>query len=332
MLELFDQIEEAAAAIRKVWPETPHAGIILGTGLGGLVEEIDIKATIDYGDIPHFPRSHVVGHHGRLVLGEKHGARCVAMQGRVHLYEGHSAATVALPARVLIALGAKVLIVTNAAGGLNPGWAPGTLMLIRDHIDLLRDHALRGPNDDRLGPRFPDMTRAYAPELRALARDAAAAAGVTLEEGVYVAMPGPTYETPAEVRMLQGLGADATGMSTVPEVCVARHMGARVIGISCITNQAAGITGRIIHTPGHAPGAVCLHIPELAALFSGDTLFHGGPGATGRSFSDFPTIISSIRDRLLVLPPDTTVYTGHGDSTTIGDEAPDLEAWIARGH
>jgi purine-nucleoside phosphorylase len=144
---------------------------------------------------------------------------------------------------VLVALGARVIIVTNAAGGLNPLWKPGTLMLIRDHIDLLRDHALRGPNDERLGPRFPDMTKAYAPELREIAKEAAASQNIPLEEGVYVAMPGPTYETPAEVQMLRRLGADATGMSTVPEVVVARHMGARVIGISCITNQAAGISG-----------------------------------------------------------------------------------------
>jgi purine-nucleoside phosphorylase len=165
------------------------------------------------------------------------------MQGRVHLYEGHSAATVALPARVLIALGARVLVITNAAGGVNPAWAAGTLMVIRDHIDLLRDQALRGPNDDRLGPRFPDMSTAYAPELRALAKEAAGASGVPVQEGIYAAMPGPTYETPAEIRMLQLLGADAVGMSTVPEVCVARPRGARVIGISCITNKAAGITG-----------------------------------------------------------------------------------------
>jgi purine-nucleoside phosphorylase len=145
---------------------------------------------------------------------------------------------------VLVALGARVLIVTNAAGGLNPAWQPGTLMVIRDHLDLLRDHALRGPNDDRLGPRFPDMTAAYAPELRALVKEAAGASGIEVAEGIYAAMPGPTYETPAEVRMLQLLGADVAGMSTVPEVCVARHMGARVIGISCITNQAAGITGQ----------------------------------------------------------------------------------------
>jgi purine-nucleoside phosphorylase len=224
----------------------PQVGLILGSGLGGFADGLARATAIDYADVPHFPRSHVAGHKGRLVIGERAGARCIAMQGRVHMYEGHSAATVGFPARVLVALGAKVLIVTNAAGGLNPAWQPGTLMLIRDHIDLLRDHALRGPNDDRLGPRFPDMTTAYSPELRALARNTAEIAGIPLAEGVYVAMPGPTYETPAEVKMLRLLGADATGMSTVPEVCVARHMGARVIGISCITNQAAGITGQAL--------------------------------------------------------------------------------------
>jgi purine-nucleoside phosphorylase len=241
---LYDRVHAAAQAIRARATRAPEVGLILGSGLGGFADSLAAPVAIDYGDIPHFPRSQVVGHHGRLVLGERAGARCAAMQGRVHMYEGHSAATVAFPARVLIALGARVLIVTNAAGGLNPAWQPGTLMLIRDHIDLLRDHALRGPNDERLGPRFPDMTTAYAPELRALAKRAAAGAQIELAEGVYVAMPGPTYETPAEVQMLQRLGADATGMSTVPEVCVARHMGARVIGISCITNQAAGITGQ----------------------------------------------------------------------------------------
>jgi len=243
---LYERVHAAARAIRERTPAIPQVGLILGSGLGGFADTFDQPTAIDYGDIPHFPRSHVVGHKGRLVLGTRGGASCVAMQGRVHMYEGHSGATVAFPARVLVALGAKVIIVTNAAGGLNPTWMPGTLMLIRDHIDLLRDHALRGPNDDRLGPRFPDMTQAYAPELRALVKQVAASAAISLQEGVYVAMPGPTYETPAEVRMLQGLGADATGMSTVPEVCVARHMGARVIGISCITNQAAGITGNML--------------------------------------------------------------------------------------
>ena len=239
--DLYDRVQAAASAIKG---PKPKVGLILGSGLGGYADRLANATSIDYADIPHFPRSRVPGHRGRLVLGDRAGVACAAMQGRVHMYEGHSAATVAFPARVLVALGAKVLIVTNAAGGLNPDWQPGTLMLIRDHIDQLRDHALRGPNDDRLGPRFPDMTTAYAPELRALVRETAKASGIALAEGVYVAMPGPCYETPAEVRMLQGLGADATGMSTVPEVCVARHMGARVIGISCITNQAAGISGQ----------------------------------------------------------------------------------------
>jgi len=250
---LYDRVQAAAAAIRKqgLGDVRPQVGLILGSGLGSYADKLGalpstagLPRAFEYSDIPGFARSHVVGHRGRLVVGGRAGVCCVAMQGRMHMYEGHSAAEVAFPARVLIALGAKVLVVTNAAGGLNPSWSPGTLMVIRDHIDLLRDHALRGANDERLGPRFPDMTTAYAPELRALVHQAAANAGIALAEGVYVAMPGPTYETPSEVRMLQTLGADATGMSTVPEVCVARHMGARVIGISCITNQAAGITGQ----------------------------------------------------------------------------------------
>ena len=240
---LYDRVHAAAQAVRGRSTFAPKVGLILGSGLGGYADGLANPTAIPYGDIPHFPVSHVAGHKGRLVLGERAGASCVAMQGRVHVYEGYPAATVAFPARVLVALGARVIIVTNAAGGLNPTWNPGTLMLIRDHLDMLRDHALRGPHDERLGPRFPDMTKAYAPELRALVKQAAASASITLEEGVYVAMPGPTYETPAEVKMLQTLGADATGMSTVPEVCVARQMGARVIGISCITNQAAGISG-----------------------------------------------------------------------------------------
>lgn len=245
MTDLYDRVQAAAAAVRGQGRQ-PQVGLILGSGLGGYADSLAGKRAVRYADIPHFPQSHVVGHAGKLVFGVRSGAHCVAMQGRVHLYEGHSAETVSFPARVLVALGAKVIIVTNAAGGLNPDWTPGTLMLIRDHIDMLRDHALRGPNDERLGPRFPDMTQAYAPELRVLAKTAAREKGIPLAEGVYVAMPGPTYETPAEVKMLQTIGADATGMSTVPEVVVARHMGARVIGISCITNQAAGITGNAL--------------------------------------------------------------------------------------
>ena len=246
--DLYDRLIQATAAItnKARLTSAPQVGLILGSGLGHYADRFDKPTAIDYGDIPHLPRSAVEGHKGKLVLGERSGVRCAALQGRVHMYEGHSAQTAAFPARVLVALGCKVLIITNAAGGLNPAWQPGTLMLIRDHIDMLRDQALRGPNDDRLGPRFPDMTRAYAAELRGIVKEVAASANIALTEGVYVAMPGPAYETPAEVTMLQRIGADATGMSTVPETQVARHMGARVIGISCITNQAAGISGQAL--------------------------------------------------------------------------------------
>lgn len=244
MTELYDQLQQAITAITDATTTQPQVGVILGSGLGGWADSLANPIAIPYAAIPHFPRSTVSGHAGRLVIGDRAGVRCVAMQGRSHLYEGHSAATVAFPARLLIALGANVLIITNAAGGLNPSWPPGTLMMIRDHINLLGDHPLRGPNDDRLGPRFPDMSRAYPEELRALTKQAAQRAAISIVEGVYAAMPGPTYETPAEVQMLQRMGADAVGMSTVPEVVVACHMGARVIGISCITNQAAGITGQ----------------------------------------------------------------------------------------
>jgi len=241
--DLFDRVHAAADAVRRrLGGRTPQVGLVLGSGLGGYADRLDDAVAIDYADIPHVPRSRVAGHAGQLVVGSRAGAVCAAMKGRIHLYEGHSAATVAFPVRVLIALGARVVVITNAAGGLRAEWPPGTLMVIRDHIDLLRDHPLRGPNDDRLGPRFPDLSRAYPPELRALVHDAAAGAGIAVEEGVYAAMPGPTYETPAEVRMLQILGGDAVGMSTVPEVIAANHQGARVIGISCITNLAAGLS------------------------------------------------------------------------------------------
>jgi len=264
--DLYDRIAAAAGAVASQLGNrpAPQIGLILGSGLGGFADKLEDAVAIDYADIPGFPRSRVVGHKGRLVIGSRAGARCIAMQGRVHLYEGHTAAEVAFPARVMVTLGAQIVIVTNAAGGLRPTWQPGTLMLIRDHIDLLRDHALRGPNDDRIGPRFPDMTRAYPAELRDLVKAVAAARGVTLEEGVYVAMPGPTYETPAEVRMLQTLGADATGMSTVPEVVAINHMGARAIGISCITNQAAGISG---HTLSH--DEVTTTAARVRAVFEG---------------------------------------------------------------
>lgn len=245
MSSLYAQLQETTTFLRdRLDGRVPRVGLILGSGLGPYADKLERAVTVDYGDIPHFPRSTVVGHTGRLVVGERAGITCIAMQGRAHFYEGHPISAVTFPARTLVALGARTVIVTNAAGGIRADWDPGTLMLISDHINLTGNNPLLGANDERLGPRFPDMTHAYAPALRDLARGAAARVGVPLEEGVYIGLSGPTYETPAEVRMLRALGADATGMSTVPEVIVANHMGARVLGISCITNKAAGITGK----------------------------------------------------------------------------------------
>jgi len=230
-------IDASAVAIRARFAKPVDAALILGTGLGGLAAEIDVEARIDYGDIPHFPLSTVESHAGRLLCGTLAGKTVVAMQGRFHRYEGYSLQQVTFPVRVLQALGAKTLIVSNACGGMHPLWAPGDLMVIADHINLLGDNPLIGPNDDRLGPRFPDMSAPYDPALRAIAREVAAAAGVTLREGVYVAVPGPNLETRAEYRMLRAMGADVVGMSTVPEVIVAVHGGLRVLGLSIITDQ-----------------------------------------------------------------------------------------------
>ena len=240
---LYERLDQAASYIRnKIGDRKPTVGLILGSGLGSFAETMTNPVNIDYETIPNFPVSTVVGHAGRLVIGDKGGLTCIAMQGRVHFYEGHDAATLVFPLRTMVMLGARTVIVTNAAGGINLDFEPGTLMLIRDHINLQPDNPLRGDNDTRIGPRFPDMTEAYSAELRKLARRVAANLGLELAEGVYVALSGPTYETPAEVAMLRTLGADATGMSTVPEVIAANHMGAEVLGISCITNKAAGLS------------------------------------------------------------------------------------------
>ena len=237
----YDELQQTVEFLTKrVAPHSPTVGLILGSGLGAFADRFEKSISIDYGEIPHFPRSTVRGHAGKLVIGEVAGVACIAMQGRVHYYEGLPIREVVLPTRSLVALGASTIIVTNAAGGIREDLSPGCLMLIRDHINLIPDNPLRGPNDPRLGPRFPDMTVAYSTKLREMAHAAAAGEDIDLAEGVYAAVPGPTYETPAEVRMLQTLGADATGMSTVPEVIAARHMGASVLGISCITNKAAG--------------------------------------------------------------------------------------------
>jgi len=238
--DLYGRLHESAAFVReRAGGREPTVGLVLGSGLSPFADHFDDRVVIPYGDIPHFPVSRVAGHAGNLVIGTKNGATCVAMQGRVHFYEGHSMQTVTFPARALVALGARTVIITNAAGGISHG--AGTLMLIRDHINLFGDNPLCGENDERLGPRFPDMTYAYAPRLRDIARGVAADAGIELPEGVYAGVRGPTYETPAEVEMLRRLGGDAVGMSTVPETIAVNHMGGEVLGISCITNAAAGV-------------------------------------------------------------------------------------------
>jgi purine-nucleoside phosphorylase len=234
---LFDRIQEAAAVVRGRSRLEPDAGIILGTGLGGLADEIAVDASIPYESLPGFPLSTVESHAGRLLLGRMGNRPVVAMQGRFHRYEGYGLAEVTFPVRVMRALGAKIRIVSNACGGMNPLWSPGDLVLLSDHINLLGDNPLIGANDDRLGPRFPDMSDPYDAELRALTRTLAAELGIRLREGVYVAVPGPNLETRAEYRMLRAMGADVVGMSTVPEVIVASHAGMRTVGISIITDQ-----------------------------------------------------------------------------------------------
>jgi purine-nucleoside phosphorylase len=255
---LFQRIDAAAAVVRGRSALRPEAAVILGTGLGGLVREIEVEAEIPYGDIPGFPLSTVESHAGRLLLGRLGGRPIVAMQGRFHRYEGYDLPQVTFPVRVMRALGAGTLVVSNACGGMHPLWAPGDLVLLSDHINLLGENPLVGPNDERLGPRFPDMSAPYDPALRELARRTAAELGIVLREGVYVAVPGPNLETRAEYRMLRALGADVVGMSTVPEVIVAVHQGMRVVGISIITDQCLpdalepADIGRIIATAGRA--------------------------------------------------------------------------------
>ncbi len=229
--------EEAAAVVRGRFDARPDAAIILGTGLGRLAVEIEADVVIDYADIPGFPLSTVESHAGRLLCGTLGGKTVVAMQGRFHRYEGYSLRQVTFPVRVLRALGTDTLIVSNACGGLNPLWSAGDLMLIADHINLLGDSPLVGPNDDRLGPRFPDLSAPYDSRLRALARAVAADAKIPVREGVYVAVTGPNLETRAEYRFLRAIGADVVGMSTVPEVLVAIHAGMRVLGLSIVTDM-----------------------------------------------------------------------------------------------
>jgi purine-nucleoside phosphorylase len=236
-LHTLENVEASANAVRARAGTAPDVAIILGTGLGGLAERIESPVVIEYADIPHFPLSTVESHAGRLLCGRLGGRNVMAMQGRFHRYEGYTLQQASFPVRVLHALGAHTLVISNVSGGMEPTWRAGDLMLITDHINLLGDNPLVGPNDDRLGERFPDMSAPYDATLRALARNVAREKGITLREGVYLALSGPSLETRAEYRMLRTLGADVVGMSTVPEVIVAVHSGMRVLGLSIITDM-----------------------------------------------------------------------------------------------
>jgi purine-nucleoside phosphorylase len=234
-------IEKASRYLKEKFHLKPEIGLILGSGLGVLADEIENAVKIPYNEIPEFPVSTVEGHAGQLVFGTLQGKTVVAMQGRFHFYEGYSMDKVTFPVRIMKTLGVRSLIVTNAAGGVNESFQPGDLMIISDHINNMGTNPLIGPNDDHFGVRFPDMSEAYCKNLRQLAKEVAEKLNIPIKEGVYVANTGPSYETPAEVRMIRKLGGDAVGMSTVPEVIVARHANMKVLGISCISNMAAGI-------------------------------------------------------------------------------------------
>lgn len=236
MLHLADQIAEAVTVIRKHWPEQARAGIILGTGLGSLAQQIDVQARLEYESMPHFPRSTSIGHAGQLLCGCLQGLPIVAMEGRFHAYEGYTHEQITIPVRVMKALGAELLLVSNACGGMNPHYACGDIMVIDDHINLMGGNPLIGVNDDRLGPRFPDMSRPYDPLLIEHALEIARRENFVAHRGVYVAVTGPNLETRAEYRFLRSIGADVVGMSTVPEVLVAIHSGMRVLGLSVVTD------------------------------------------------------------------------------------------------
>ncbi len=239
---------EAVDVIQSRYSGKPTVGVVLGSGLGAFADTLENRVEIPYGEIPGWARSTAVGHAGRLVLGSIGSTEVAVMSGRNHLYEGYSVQQVAFGVRVMAKLGVRSLALTNAAGGVNLGYHPGQLVLISDHINLLGANPLSGPNDDTLGPRFPDMTEAYSGRLRVIAKEVGLGLGLDLAEGVYAAVPGPSYETPAEIRYLRAIGADLVGMSTIPETIAAQHMGLEVLAISCVTNMAAGVTAqKLVH-------------------------------------------------------------------------------------
>lgn len=278
MLELYDHIQEAVDKIRGAWDVTPRAGLILGTGLGGLAEQIEVAVALDYAEIPHFLTSTATSHRGRLVCGTLNGLPVVAMEGRFHQYEGYPLKQITLPVRVMKALGSEVLCVSQAVGGMNPNYQAGEVMVIDDHINLMGDNPLVGVNDDRLGPRFPDMSAPYDPELIDIGLEIARKQNFVAHKGVAVAVTGPCLETRAEYRFLRMIGADVVGMSTVPEVIVAVHCGLRVFGVAVVTDmclpdalEPANVE-EIIATAGRAE-------PKLRALFEG-VLAHLGQAKT----------------------------------------------------
>ena len=241
MQDLFTAAESAAQFILKQTSLRPRIGLVLGSGLGAFAESLEQATRVPYVEIPEFPHSTAIGHAGRMVIGKAGEVAVAAMQGRVHLYEGYSSQQVAFPIRVFGRMGVRAVILTNAAGGITPNYSQGALVLVRDHINLQGQNPLVGPNDDRLGLRFPDMTEAYSKPYREIAREEAGKLGIKLHDGIYAALLGPSYETPAEIDYLRRIGADLVGMSTVAEVIAARHMGIKVLAISCVTNMAAGI-------------------------------------------------------------------------------------------
>jgi purine-nucleoside phosphorylase len=271
----FEKIQNAAQFLKGKVQNTPKIGLILGSGLGVLADEIADAVKIPYEEIPDFPISTVEGHAGQLVFGNLNGSPVVAMQGRFHYYEGYHFDQITFPVRVMKELGVETLIVTNAAGGINESFSPGDLMIITDHINNMGGNPLIGRNDARLGARFPDMSEAYSKELRNTAKEIAARLNIEVKEGVYVGNTGPSYETPAEIRMLRVLGGDAVGMSTVPEVIVARHSGLSVLGISCISNMAAGILDQplthdeVMETTEKVKANFLLYVKELVENFVG---------------------------------------------------------------
>ena len=264
-MELFDKIQATASFIKGQIKSQPKVGIILGSGLGGLVDMVEKETELPYSDIPNFPESTVKGHDGRLIFGKIAGCEVMLMAGRFHYYEGYSMLEVTFPVRVMKALGVHTLIVSNASGGTNPGFNIGDLMILKDHINFFPEHPLRGHNDERLGTRFPDMSQAYDHELITIAKDIAAEKGISVRTGVYIGLQGPTFETPAEYKMIHAIGADAVGMSTVPEVIVARHAGMRVFAISVITD--IGISDvPVTVTHEEVLGAANAAAPKMATL------------------------------------------------------------------